>query len=378
MKLTNDLVIIGVSHHNTLSMIRSVGQNGVRPQVILYGHKGSYIEKSKYIADCKHVNTAEEAVDALADFCQNRSFKPVVISCADEVSMILDRRYEELNSLCHFFNAGKAGRVTHFMDKQVQTSLAGECGFAAPWSIECLPKEVPFENVQFPCIVKPKESVHGGKKIFVCNSIVELEDSLQNFDTEYSVIIQQYIKGEYEVVVIGLTINGQSIIPGFAKKHRDYKGATTYSTIYPASDITHSVISAAEQMLRRIKYDGLWGIECIKMGERYYFIELNLRNDATTYSMAVAGVNLPFAYYQTKIGKDISSIFNRKVEVISSMVEFDDFNFVLKRKISLWQWKRELKGCRCRYYQDRDDMLPYRAKKREYIIFLIKRLFHRT
>lgn len=378
MKLTNDLVIIGVSHHNTLSMIRSVGQNGVRPQVILYGHKGSYIEKSKYIADCKHVNTAEEAVDALADFCQNRSFKPVVISCADEVSMILDRRYEELNSLCHFFNAGKAGRVTHFMDKQVQTSLAGECGFAVPWSLDCIPHEVPFDRVKYPCIIKPKESVHGGKKIYICDNVDELKVSLTGFDKNYDVLVQQYIKGEYEVVIIGLTVNGQTNIPGFVKKHRDYKGATTFSTTYPASELPCLVVASAERMIEQIGYEGLWGIECIKMGDEYYFIELNLRNDATTYSMAVAGVNLPLAYYDSFFDKVNNQQLSNNVDVLNSMVEFDDFNFVLKRRVSLCQWRKELKGCRCRYYYDPYDKAPFKAKRIEYFKFLFNRFFHRV
>ncbi len=126
MSHINDLVIIGVSHHNTLSMVRSFGREGIKPYVILYGHKGSYIEESKYLAECKYVVTAEDAVDTLAVFSQKVNVKPIAISCTDEVSMILDRRYEEFFPLCHFFNAGEKGRVSQYMDKQAQTSLAGD------------------------------------------------------------------------------------------------------------------------------------------------------------------------------------------------------------------------------------------------------------
>lgn len=376
--MNQKLIIIGVSHHNTLSMIRSVGHEGIKPCVILYGHANSYIKYSKYISAYIYVETAIEAVDALASLCIRTKNKPVVISCTDEISMILDQRFDEMCKLCTFFNAGEKGRVSHFMDKQQQTILAKDCGFKTPWSIECLPKDVPYDDVKYPCIVKPKESVHGGKKLFICNSITELKDCLQRFDPRFSVLIQQYIKGDYEVVIIGLTVNGLTIIPGFAKKRREYKGATTFSTIYSASEIIDSVISAANNMVNQIKYEGLWGIECIKMDECFYFIELNLRNDATTYSMTVAGVNLPYAYYQSKIGKDITEVINKKVEKIDSIVEFDDFNFVLKRTVSLVRWKNELKGCLCRYYQDKEDMAPFRAKRREYICFLFKRAFHRT
>lgn len=376
MNQTSNLIIIGVSHHNTLSMIRSVGHEDVKPHVILYGHSKSYIECSKYIASYRHVDTAEAAVEALVTISKRAEQKPIVITCSDEISMILDRRHDELCNLCHFFNAGEKGRVAHFMDKQVQTTLAKECGFATPWSIECLPNNTPYEEVQYPCIVKPKESVYGGKKIFICNDVAELKESLKKFDARYAVIIQQYIKGEYEVVLVGLTLNGNSIIPGFAKKHRDYKGATTYSTIYPASEIPSRVITSAEMMLNKIKYKGLWGIECIKKGKEYCFIELNLRNDATTYSMTVAGVNLPMIYYQAHSIEGIELKKQMKVDVIDSMVEFDDFNFVLKRTVPLRHWLKQRNGCKCRYYFDKDDTSPYRAKRKEYMRFVFNKLFH--
>ena len=378
MNTTSNLVIIGVPHHNTLSMIRCVGQEGIKPYVILYGHRDSYIRHSKYIADCKCVDTAEDAVDTFAALCQEIFTKPIVISCSDEVSMIFDARYEEFCPFCHFFNARKAGRVSHFMDKQVQASLASECGLATPWSLVCFPKEAPLDNVTYPCIIKPKESVHGGKRFYICNNNEELKEALDVFDSNYAVLIQQYIQGEYEVVIIGLTVNGHSIIPGFVKKHREYKGATTFSTTYPLSYLPDSVVLSSEKVLDIIGYEGLWGMECIKKGDEYFFIELNLRNDATTYSMAVAGVNLPLVYYNSFPDIGGNNQLSNKVEILDSMVEFDDFNFVLKRTVSFRQWRRELKGCRCRYYYDIDDIAPFRAKIKEYVVFLFNRLFHRT
>ena len=67
-----------------------------------------------------------------------------------------------------------------------------------------------------------------------------------------------------------------------------------------------------------------------------------------------------------------------RVETINSMVEFDDFNFVLKRVVSLRRWKKQLNDCKCHYYFDKDDKAPYRAKRKEYIRFLINRLFHKA
>lgn len=369
----SDLVILGTSHHNTLSMIRSFGQEGLYTFLILYGQRKSYITHSKYLTGYQVVNTAEEAVDALKVMCEVSLSKPVVITCTDEVSMLLDVRYDEFINRCYFFNAGEKGRITNYMDKQRQCELAKISGFLTPWSIECLPENVPFKEIEYPCIIKPKESVYGGKKFFICDTQDDLEGSLHAFNPRYSVLVQQYIKGEYEIVIIGLTHNGNTYIPGFAKKHRDFKGGTTYSSIRAVSLLPQDIIEASNRIIKNISYEGLWGIECIYSNRVFYFIELNLRNDATTYSMAVAGVNLPLVYYYSIIGEDISTIVNRPVKELDSMVEYEDFNFVLKREVLLSDWLKEKKKCQCRYYYDKADPTPNRYKLKEYLIFLFKR-----
>ena len=376
MDHTVSLIIIGTSHHNTLSMIRCIGHNDLRPYVIIYGKTNSYVTFSHYLAGYSQVDTANEAVNTLSMICDVLPPKPVVITCSDEVAMLLNNSYEEYSEKCFFFNAGIDGRVTQFMDKGLQCELAKVAGFAVPWSFVCSPEKLPDGQIQFPCIIKPKESIHGGKKFFLCNSPEDLKLSLQEFDPEYPILTQQYINGDYEIVIVGLTIAGVTYIPGYVHKHRDYKGGTTYSTVFSVSKLPQEVVKASKNMLAEIGYEGLWGIECIFSNDEYYFIELNLRNDATTYSMAVAGVNLPLAFYKAKRGYDMLPIVSRDVEEINSMVEFEDFNFVLKRKTSLFQWIKELQRSKCLYYYDKNDMGPFRKKSREYISILFKRIMH--
>ena len=98
-----------------------------------------------------------------------------------------------------------------------------------------------------------------------------------------------------------------------------------------------------------------------------------MRNDATTYAMKVAGVNLPYLYLLNVDQQDINCV-GKSVRIINSMVEFNDFNFVLKGKVGLFKWLSEYKSSECKYFHSDEDPMPYKIKMREYIRFLRYRL----
>ena len=62
------------------------------------------------------------------------------------------------------------------------------------------------------------------------------------------------------------------------------------------------------------------------------------------------------------------------VRTINSMVEFNDFNFVLKGKVGLFKWIREYKGAECKYFYSSADPKPCTIMKAEYLNFLRKRI----
>lgn len=367
-------IIIGTNHHNTLSMVRSFGEDGEKVILYIYGAEKSYIASSIYVESVSFFKSASDSIDAVSLYYKQTGEKPVIIACSDEISSLMDKRYDELISKCYFFNAGEAGRITSFMDKQKQLELAKECGFSAPASIDALPKDVNIEEIKYPCFVKPKASIYGGKNIAICRSKAELKSALAKYNPDYNVLVQDYISKEYEIVVLGLSVNGKIIVPGFIQKHREERGGTTYATVRPITVLKQKVVEACRLLIKEIGYQGLWGIECIKQGDDYFFLELNMRNDATTYAMKVAGVNLPYIYQQM-----VRSIDNEPtvgtVRTINSMVEFNDFNFVLKRNIGLFKWIKEYKGAECKYFHSRTDTRPYKIMKAEYIKFLRQRIF---
>jgi len=126
-----------------------------------------------------------------------------------------------------------------------------------------------------------------------------------------------------------------------------------------------------------LNYEGLFGIELIKSKENYYFIEINLRNDATTYSLAVAGVNLPLMYYNLCSGTNSIDETIFEVRTIFSIVEIVDFSNVVHRRIHFLEWFKQLRQAECRYYFSKEDKSPYQLAKKNYILTILKKLIRR-
>ena len=374
MASTCKTIIIGTNHHNTFSMVRCFGEEGQGVILYIYGAQNSYIASSIYVENVFYFPSASHAIETLILLLNKLKEKPVVIACSDEVSSQMDKRYDELIGKCYFFNAGGKGCITSFMDKQKQLCLARECGFLVPSSIDALPNDINTDSVNFPCFVKPKISIYGGKNIAICYTKEDLISAIAQYSPNHNILVQDYLHKEGEIVVLGMSLGDNNIVPGFVQKYREEKGGTTYSIVRPISELHQNIVDACKLLIKKIGYQGLWGIECIKQGDEYFFLEINMRNDATTYSLKVAGVNLPFLYQQLIMYPDKELII-KPVKSIKSMVEFNDFNFVLKRKVGLFEWINDYKQSECKYFHSNVDPKPCARMKREYIYFLFKRIF---
>ena len=351
-------VVIGGTHHNTLSIVRSLGMRGVEVNVILediHG-KNSYVLASCYVNNSYVVSDGDESVAVLREHYPMN--QPIII-CSDDVAALLD------------------SNTARFMDKQVQVELAWKVGFDVPQSkVYVIGKGIP-DVPCYPCIVKPLESIHGGKRFSVCCDRCELEKVFNEYEANDVVQIQEYIWKDEEIVVDGVSVNGDVIIPGYVLKHRDYLGGTTFSTTYPIGKLSEDICTKIRAMIAEIGYEGLFGVELIRSKEKYYFVEINLRNDATTYSLAVAGVNLPYIWVLGKQGMDYSIEANGRIREINSIVEFRDLPFALKGKISLWQWWRDYRSCECKYFYNKDDMKPFRIARNQFFGSLFGKVLKR-
>lgn len=351
----NRIIIIGVSHHNTLGMIRCIGIAGYRADLVLIGESNSFVSKSKYLDNVYYLTAEEELANFLDSQYRDSNNKPLIISCTDQAASVLDKNYERLKERFILFHSSEDGLITHFMNKQVQTTLASEVGLAVPVSFEY---NGDISEMIYPCLLKPVQSISGGKQVVICNNEDELKSGIDTFNEQNVILVQQFLKKEEEIVVLGLSVNDEISIPGYILKHRDFNGGTLYSSVRSIETLEVSFVEKCKELVRRMNYEGLFGIEFICCEGQYYFIEINLRNDATTYSLAVAGVNLPDLYIKAKLQGE-SLLDNFTVREIDSIVEYNDFKHRRQFGLSTGCWLKQYLNAKCKYYFSWKDPEPF-------------------
>lgn len=351
-------VVIGGTHHNTLSMVRSLGMKGAQVDVILediHG-KNSYVLASRHVNKSYIVADGNEAVKVLRE---NYPINQPIILCSDDVAALLDEN------------------TAHFMDKQVQVEVAHRIGMNVPTSsiYEIGNRNIP--NPEYPCVIKPLASIHGGKRFAICNNEKELQTTINSYETGDLVQIQQYIQRDYEIVVDGVSTGSEIIIPAYVHKHRDHNGGTDFCTVYPIKKIPEGVCEQIKQLVEAMNFRGLFGVEMIVSKGLYWFVEINLRNDATSYAIAVAGVNLPYIWAMNQQGEDYSNELKKEINIINSIVENRDIKHVLKGNISPWQWWKDYKSSECKYFYVKDDLQPYIVVRNQFFGSLFGKVIKR-
>lgn len=362
----DEIIVLGTTHHNTLGIIRSLGECPYHLQIVLvlYGESESYLTTSKYVKTHYFVKSSDEISNQLLALAKDE--KQIVIATTDEAVHQLDMNANLLSPYFEFFGTEKQGDLTCYMDKKQQDETAVHVGLNVP-------ENYTPDNIAFPCLLKPQASIAGGKRVLICENANDYKTNISQYpDTAFQ--IQQYLNKEQEIVLVGLSVNGSVYIPAYVLKHRERAGGTTYSTVHPINEMDSSLVAKSIELVKAIGYEGLFGIEFILCEGKYWFIEVNLRSDATCYAVTTAGVNLPLAYVLAKRGKDIQDLVSAPVCVIDSMVEFRDFEFVLRREIGLFSWLRQRNRCKCRYFYNQADCQPYRVNRRK----LWKRIANRV
>lgn len=348
------IIIAGSSHHNTLSVVRAIGSTTGKVQLFIIGDNRSYISKSKYVTSTIYFNNVSALIEHLISHIE--AYKGAsIISCSDVVSQALDSAPLVVWDNINFFRCKKKTLLTTLMDKSTQVKIANNIGFNTPASVKISDANHLNNTIPLPCILKPSESYKGCKRIILCNNYDELKKALSQFPPEVEVLAQEYIHKQYEIVIPGFANTDKIIVPGIIRKYRDISGATTYSRVMPFDESTKSLNEQVRRFITEIKYEGLFGFEFIFDGNRFYFIELNLRNDATCCSFIPAGINLPAMYISELDDKKKYSV----TDSYDSIVEFNDFSFVLRHEVPVNDWLRSLKNCKCKYYYSREDIKPF-------------------
>lgn len=339
-------------------MVRCLGSEDLLVELVVVGGTSGCAAKSKYVNHIWRLDNINDIIPFFVNYCKNEVGEVVVISCDDATTTILDEHANELVDNCACFHTNRQGDLSYYMNKLNQVGLAKQIGYNVPESV--IYGEDSFKDFyHYPCIIKPLESIHGGKKIEICKNEIELKDCISDFSLGDMILIQQYVKRDKELVVLGMSSNYETTISACIEKIRDNKGGTTYSKVCGIESLPTEIVNYSEEIIKRIGYYGLFGIELIKSGDIFFFIEINLRNDATCYSLAKAGLNLPIKWVMDSVGSEIPNSHELVIREIYSMVELKDFKSMLKGEVSLRKWLQQLCSSECLYYFDSQDIKPF-------------------
>ena len=354
----NIIVIGSGNHHNTLGVIRALGESGYGVDLITYGSS-----RKNYVAHSKYVNTHHslKSIDDLSSFLMARkqtTDKEVIISCADGVTEQLNNHKCSLESRYTFPGIPEEGKMVKLMDKTTMIQMAADRGVKAP-QVWMLPED--REKVTFPCMTKVHISSHGAKTdIIICYT----EDQLNEFlrDNTDDIFAQAYIKKKEEVQFIGCSLDDgeKIIIPGMSKVLRSQPNTNTGFLEYgPIDPFYKETVENAKKYIRDCQYSGLFSFEIMRgWDDQIWFLEINFRNDGNAWCTTKAGINLPVIWVKACLGVDYSDEICEPQRIIM-MPEFQDLKLVIQRKISLCQWMKDWKRTDYFMEYDKNDPGPF-------------------
>lgn len=360
-------------HYNPLGLVRSLGEKGILPIVLLCNPKPHLVNKSKYIGELHTFASVDEGFKYLIQHYSKNEYKPFVYSCSDNVALLLDKNYSLLKDKFYFFNG--CGLLKDLLQKHNLNELAKECGFR-------IPKEEVLHNGNFPIsltypvFTKAVTSSNGDDWKFqshVCYSEDDLKNVYEDIRAD-TVLVQDYIEKENEISLEGYSIDGgeQVYIPYEGKYYRMSDSSFGhYLFFYPFKN--NDLLDKCKKLLSKAHYSGVFSVDLlVGKDKEIYFLEINFRNSAWSYASSRGNCNLPYLWALSTISKTIDKNCRLKSN-INVMAEIDDLrgSVIQMKQTSLKQWIRDVRNTDVFMVLNKNDMAPFWSE----MFFQIKHQF---
>jgi len=357
----NKTIVIGGDHHNTLGVIRGLGERGIMSDLVLVVPAAmTFVDASKYIAHKWKIDTDDEIVDFLISKYKDEKEKPVVICCSDSSSGVIDENTDRLRPYFYLPGAEEQGRISKLMNKQEMADLAVEVGLKIPQTCYLSESGQDLSSIKLPCIIKPIVSRKGSKtEIAICRSLAELEDysKTHNLCNDQ---IQQFIDKDFEYQLIGCSTSKEVIIPGVSKILRPCKGSNTSYLHYTPLEDGFCEIEKCKEFVRRTGYYGLFSLEFLRdKNGQDYFMEINFRNDGNAICVTAAGMSLPYIWYLDCVGKEYTEEANKEITPVYVMPDMAELKLLVTRQISLREYISDFKKTSRFMEYDKKDPKPF-------------------
>lgn len=355
-------ILLVEDHTNPLGIVRSLGEEGIRPIVLLCSKNPILVNKSKYVGELHRFDNIEDGFKYLVAHYGNEELKPFIYNGSDDITLLLDSYYEELKDKFYFTNG--QGGIKKYLQKYDITQAALECGLQIPKEELLKVGELP-KALKYPVFTKAATSANGGvwkDQAHICNNEEELKAAYKTMHVD-KILVQEYVKKKNELCINGVSISGgaEIFMPYACSYYRlrpdSYGG---YEFLFPFKD--EILADKISKLLKVTHFSGIFDIEfLIGEDDELYFMEINFRNSGCSYACTDGGFNLPFRWAVSTLQNKLYLDGFKPILKFDAMNEIGDYyDSVKTKKVSIFNWIKELKGCKSYYLYNAKDPAPFR------------------
>ena len=372
------VVIIGGDHYNTYGVVRSLGEEGIKTDVIIIGcrKRRSFVLRSRYVLNGYCFFDHQGIVKCLLSnySCDTTN---IVICCSDAAEELVLEHYEQLSEKFVLPVCQDYQDTIQLMNKKTISDLAVKFGIRVPRTWLVINRLLP-NGIVYPCITKPLSSTKGHKSDIVkCTNEEELLQIISDENRCTDFVVQEYIEYENEVSVLGVALaNGKVCLSGCINKLRTCMIGTTSFGVMVDNSLLGDNITKLETMMKSIRFQGLFSAEFLFKDGIFYFLEVNFRNDGNTYVATASGNNLPMRYVKSLVGCDIHDS-HKCVYPCFFMLDMEDFFAIKRNHISVRQWYNDFRRANICLVFNKLDKKPFNRKLKSVFAEAIKRAYRR-
>lgn len=349
-------ILLVEDHTNPLGIVRSLGEEGIHPIVLLCSKNPQLVNKSKYVGELHIFNTINEGYNYLISHYGKEKLKPFIYNGSDDITLLLDSHYEDLKDKFYFTNG--QGGIEKYLQKYDITQAAVECGLQIPKEELLEVGQMP-KTLKYPVFTKAATSAKGGgwkDQAHICNNEDELRKAYTQIHAD-NILVQEFIKKKNELCIDGISINGgEEVFMPYACSYYRFRPDSygNYMYFFPFTD--EKLIENIKRLIKQVHFTGIFCIEfLIDNNDELYFLEVNFRNSGWSYAFTKGGFNLPFRWAVSMLDNTLFMDSFKPLEKFDAMQEIGEYyEFVKSKKIPLIKWLKEVKASYLFLYNSKD------------------------
>lgn len=356
------IVFSGKEHYNSLGIVRTLGEAGIRPVFVAVKGEFKFVGQSKYVKKKHYVDDVEQGIRLILKEYGNCKEKSFILVEDDWTMFALDRYYDSMKEHFYFFNAH--GNLKKFLDKDVLNEVAQRHGLQIPKTWKVKNGDIP-DNIVYPIMTKAINSIGSEWKniVFICNNQEELRNAYQKIKSE-KILLQQYIEKIDEISFDAFSVDYGKDVFFVMEANQIFNIPDKYSPYWMIKNSENKEIQdIISGIIKEIGFEGIFEFEFMKDKDgNLWFLEINFRNTALGFATTVAGMP-QVVYWCESIEKgfiDKEKYYKKISEGFTAMAECFDYDARVKTgMITKKEWKKQYRSAECKMYKGRNDNIPF-------------------